>query len=133
MLGLENCINRNVTSQIGNSGNINKIENCYDVKESRLIKHIIYGDYKLKNQKVEVFLNQRTSKKIKYDKKEYEEIHPISKEVIDWAKIELKSHINSNNSVDLSINTSINSIDKEYQHLKNKFSNRYNLSYSNYI
>ncbi len=38
---------------------------------------IIYGDYTAKNESVEVYLHQRTMKKVKYKKRDYAEIHPM--------------------------------------------------------
>jgi hypothetical protein len=46
-------------------------------------KNIIYGDFKMKNENVEVYLNQRTMKKVKYKKREFNLIHPINKNVIN--------------------------------------------------
>jgi hypothetical protein len=38
---------------------------------------IIYGDFKYKNENVEVYLHQRTMKKVLYKKREYSLIHPL--------------------------------------------------------
>ena len=54
-----------------------------------MIRNIIYGDFKYKNEQVEVFLHQRTSKKVKYKKREYAEIHPISVEMLNEIKNDL--------------------------------------------
>jgi hypothetical protein len=54
---------------------------CFDNNDPILSK-IIYGDYKYKNENVETFLHQRTMKKVKYKKREYDLIHPINKDII---------------------------------------------------
>jgi hypothetical protein len=46
------------------------------------IKYIINGDYIYKNENVEIFLHQRTMKKVKYKKREYDNIHPVDSEMI---------------------------------------------------
>jgi hypothetical protein len=52
-------------------------------EQNDISKYIIYGDYKYKNENVEVFLHQRTMKKVKYRKREYDSVHPINSQTIN--------------------------------------------------
>ncbi len=123
-LDLENCYNLNM---IETSSNITH-KKCYDSKEHKNLVNIIYGDYRFKNQKVEVYLNQRSSKKVKYKKKEYDEIHPIEKEVISLIRSEYLNYIND---TDLSLDTTTlynKSVDKDFERLKSRYLNRFKLA-----
>ncbi len=62
-----------------------------------ITKDIIHGDYKYKNENVEVFLHQRTMKKIKYKKREYDSIHPIDTKVIDNVRYKILEDLNNVN------------------------------------
>lgn len=53
----------------------------YDEKDEK-IQHIINGDFVNKNESVEIYLHQRTMKKVKYKKRDYDSIHPIDKDLI---------------------------------------------------
>ena len=48
-------------------------------ENDEIFSNYIYGDYKYKNENVEVYLHQRTTKKVKYKKREFNLIHPIDK------------------------------------------------------
>ena len=80
------------------------------------MRNIIYGDFKFKNEQVEVYLHQRTSKKVKYRKREYAEIHPISSEIL----IEIKNEIIN------SIETPLNNVRNDYEELKIIFNSKTN-------
>lgn len=54
----------------------------YDEKDD-ICNKVIYGDFIHKNENVEVFLHQRTMKKIKYKKREYDFIHPIDSDILN--------------------------------------------------
>ena len=96
--------------------------NCKEIKEIKnqlcsnsddeLIKFIIHGDYKHKNENVEVYLHQRTMKKVKYKKREYDNIHPIDSELID--NIDISKLLNDLDSV--SIN---DRLQREFNKIKN--------------
>ena len=80
------------------------------------MRNIIYGDFKFKNEQVEVYLHQRTSKKVKYRKREYAQIHPISSEIL----IEIKNEIIN------SIETPLNNVRNDYEELKIIFNSKTN-------
>jgi hypothetical protein len=83
----------------------------FDIQNNPLLNNITYGDFKYKNEEVEVFLHQRTSKKVKYKKREYAEIHPLEKEIF----LEIKDEIVKEDILD------INSVyEKEINSLKLK-------------
>lgn len=50
------------------------------------INSIIYGDYINRNQNVEVYLHQRTMKKVKYKKREYDSLHPFNNTLAKFQK-----------------------------------------------
>jgi hypothetical protein len=59
-----------------------KESSFYDEKDEK-VQHLIYGDFVNKNESVEIYLHQRTMKKVKYKKRDYDIIHPIDKELIN--------------------------------------------------
>lgn len=63
--------------------NLNTEEIQFYENNKENLQNIVYGDYKLKNENVEVYLHQRTTKKVKYKKREYNLIHPIDKKLIE--------------------------------------------------
>lgn len=87
-------------------------ENIYD-ENNKNINNIVYGDYKYKNENVEVFLHQRTMKKVKYKKRTYDLIHPINKQTIEKCLSLLKNYQGNTNSYTYS--------SQELNKLKNKF------------
>ena len=62
----------------------------------KISKNIIYGDYKHKNQEVEVFLHQRTMKQIKYKKREFSKIHSIDLDKLEKINNKLKDFYKNN-------------------------------------
>ena len=87
-----------------NNLEVKEIKNCLKIlnpnnQKNQILKGITYGDFKYKNEQVEVFLHQRTSKKVKYKKREYSEIHPLNEKVIDEILREIKSTELIKNSV----------------------------------
>ncbi len=69
----------------------------FDIQNNPLLNNITFGDFKYKNEEVEVFLHQRTSKKVKYRKREYAEIHPLEKEIL----VEIKDEIEKEDIIDI--------------------------------
>jgi hypothetical protein len=63
-----------------------------------LIQYIIYGDYKYRNEEVEIYLHQRTMKKIKYKKREFEQIHPINEKVLSEVQKRMVFNDSSNDN-----------------------------------
>jgi hypothetical protein len=63
---------------------------------SEISKRIIYGDYISKNESVEVFLHQRTMKKVRYKKRDFSEVHQIDLEKLEKIKIKLKEEYSKN-------------------------------------
>lgn len=57
---------------------------------NEIAKKIIYGDYVNKNESVEVYLHQRTMKKVKYKKRDFSEVHQIDLDKLDKIKNKLK-------------------------------------------
>jgi hypothetical protein len=100
---------------------LHREENCIDHVDIKykmsVIGGIIWGDYKYKNEDVDVFLHQRTNKKIKYKKREYSRIHPISKTLLIEIQPEISKIIQNNK--EKAILFSIEN--KEIQHLKREF------------
>jgi len=66
----------------------NKNIKCEE-KNDEIVKRIIYGDYINKNELVEVYLHQRTMKKVKYKKRDLSEIHQINLDKLDNIKSKL--------------------------------------------
>ena len=59
-----------------------KENNIFFDEDDNYTKYIIHGDYIYKNENVEIFLHQRTMKKIKYKKRDYNNLHPVDAEMI---------------------------------------------------
>jgi hypothetical protein len=57
-------------------------------------KYLIHGDYKYRNNNVEVFMHQRTMKKVKYKKREYDTIHPINTKTIENIRNKILEDLN---------------------------------------
>jgi hypothetical protein len=104
-----NKLNQNIKI---NNNNINTEQN---------INNIIYGDYLERNSLVEVFLHQRTMKKVKYKKREFDAIHPINKDVIEKVKQNLNKNTTNNNKKSYVDNTRTKSI---YENIKQIYYNK---------
>jgi hypothetical protein len=82
-----------------------------------MVRYVVYGDYKYRNEEVEVFLHQRTMKKVKYKKREFDIIHPIDDKVINSVKEKLRgSEFLLDNIINLNERSST-----EYSRLKRQF------------
>jgi len=55
-----------------------------------IANRIIYGDYVNKNESVEVYLHQRTMKKVKYKKRDFCEVHQVDLDKLDKIKNKLQ-------------------------------------------
>lgn len=93
-------------------------ENFYD-ENNRIVSNIIYGDYMYNNENVEVYLHQRTMKKVRYKKRSYSILHPINKELIEKIIKQSDDLINEMNSINL--NNISDKLQKEMKSLKEKF------------
>jgi hypothetical protein len=62
---------------------INNIHKTFFHENDKKFSNIIHSDYKHKNENVEVYLHQRTMKKVKYKKREYPSIHIFNKNLIN--------------------------------------------------
>ncbi len=77
-IGSKEKLNDNINNNLSNS-DLNDIS-----------KRIIYGDFINKNESVEVFLHQRTMKKVKYKKRDFSEVHQFDIEKLEKIKNKLK-------------------------------------------
>jgi hypothetical protein len=93
-------------------------KNLFD-ENDKITSNIIYGDYIYNNENVEVYLHQRTMKKVRYKKRSYSTIHPINKELIQKVTKEVNDLVKEMNSGDF-INMN-EKLSEEIKKLKEKF------------
>jgi len=114
-----NLFPNHFTSVLKGESNENRI--FYD-ENDKILSNFIYGDYIYNNENVEVFLHQRTMKKVRYKKRSYSAIHPINKELIDKITKEAADLLNDMNSGDYLYSNTINDkLVEEIKKLKEKF------------
>ena len=88
-------------------------------ENEKIMSNIIYDDYKYNNENVEVYLHQRTMKKVRYKKRSYNLIHPINNELIQKLIKESDSLFNEMNSSNCNLTN--DSLTKEMNFLREKF------------
>ena len=114
-----NLFPNHFTSVIKGKSNENRI--FYD-ENDKILSNFIYGDYIYNNENVEVFLHQRTMKKVRYKKRSYSTIHPINKELIDKITKEADDFLNEMNTGDyFYLNNTNEKLAGEIKKLKEKF------------
>ncbi len=67
----------------------------YFNEDNSVLSKIIYGDYIYKSENVEVFLHQRTMKKVRYKKRPFSVLHPINSDLIENIKLDADELINN--------------------------------------